>query len=83
MFGRDLQLGKNIFPNFLGETETDLKHCIGTEEALREWIEEYNLANEEVVIDNEFRTVRVPMFKGAIVGYCIAKAEDCRIWGCE
>jgi len=63
------------------ETNTDGYYVISNNRQLQSYLNTFG--DVEVEWDSEWQVYRVPAFRAEIEKYNAAKAEQCKIWGCE
>ena len=63
------------------ETNTDGYAVISNNSQLQSYLNTFG--DVEVEYDSQYKVYRVPAFRVEIEKYNAAKAEQCKIWGCE
>ena len=63
------------------ETNTDGYYLISNSRQLQIYLNTFG--DVEVEYDSQYKVYRVPAFQAKIEQYSNAKAEQCKIWGCE
>jgi hypothetical protein len=73
--------GFNVLEFIRVETTTDAYQILGDGWSLTNYIKQHG--DVEVEYDSKYKVYRVPAFRVEIEKYNAAKAEQCKIWGCE